>query len=193
MSVMIDIIGAGIIAGIMLLTIFSLIGTMNEAHFEKTLSTRVQGNILVFARILESDFVKIGYHTKGDAIQYADSQSIQFKSDLLNDSTIVSVRYSIGGANTTTVNPNDRYIIREAGGQQTLTANLGVTTFQLTYFDTLGQELNVPITTKIRLDSIKSIRIKIRLESAEPVINPGSQNHAYQSVFWSKTIHPRNL
>jgi hypothetical protein len=193
MTVMMDILGAGIIAGIMLLTIFSLVGTMNQAHFEKTMSTNIQADVINFARIIESDFLKIGYHTKSDAIQYADSQSIQFKSDLLNNNNVVSVRYSLGGPNNTTLNPNDLYILREVSNQNPINAGIGLTTFQLTYFDTLGRILSLPIATKIRLDSIQSIQIKIRLESAEPVINPGSESASYQSVYWSKTIHPRNL
>jgi len=193
MSVMLDIIGAGIIAGIMLLTIFSLVGSMNQANFEKTMSTNIQGNIITFARIMESDFVKMGYHTKDDAIQYADSQSIQFKSDLLNNGTVASVRYYLGNYNMTTMNPNDFNIIREAAGQPPLNAGIGLTSFKLTYFDTLGRVVASPVATKARLDSIKSIQIKIRLESAEPVIAPGSQTSTYQSVYWSKTIHPKNL
>jgi len=190
---MLDIIGAGIIAGIMLLTIFSLVGTMNQAHFEKTMSTNIQGDVINFARIIESDFLKIGYHTKADAIQHADSQSIQFKSDLLNNNNVVAVCYSLSGANTETMNPNDMFIRREVIGQAPLNAGIGMTTFRLTYFDTLGRIITPPITTKIRLDSIQSIQIKIRLESAEPVIAPGSDAAAYQSVYWSKTIYPRNL
>ena len=193
MSIMVDIFGALLIAGIMFLTIFSLMGNMNQANFEKTMNVNVQGNIITLARILESDFLKIGYHTKNDAIQYADSSGIRFKTDILNNSNVVTVQYALGGNVTTTKNPNDKFISRSVNGQPTITASVGLTYIHYSYFDTLGRELSAPLTTMTRLDSIKAIRVKIRLESAEPVSSPYSMTPTYQSVFWEKTIYPRNL
>ena len=190
---MIDIFGALLIAGIMFLTIFSLMGNMNQANFEKTMSVNVQGNITTLARVLESDLLKIGYHSKADAVQYADSSGIRFKSDILNDSSVVTVQYALGGDVTTTKNPTDKFISRIVDGQPTITANVGLTYIHFAYFDSLGRELTTPLTTMARLDSIKAIRVKIRLESAEPVSLPYSMTPTYQSVFWEKTIYPRNL
>lgn len=193
MSIILDIIAAAIIGGIMLISIFSMMGNINQANFEKTLSTNVQGNIITLARIMESDILKIGYHIKTDAIQSADSTNIAFKSDLTNSGTIVSVQYSLGDTVSSTRNANDRMLIRQATGQQTINANVGMTYLQFAYFDTLGRELQCPLNTKIRLDSIKAIRIKIRLESSEPVYSSLSNTAAYQNVYWEKTIYPRNL
>ncbi|MBA4312568.1 MAG: hypothetical protein C0417_08050 [Chlorobiaceae bacterium] len=193
MSIMLDIFGSLLIAGIMFLTIFSLMGNMNQANIEKTLNVNVQGDIITLAQILESDLLKIGYHTKNDAIQYADSSGIRFKSDLVNDSTIVTVQYTLGGNVTTTKNPKDKFIIRSVDGQTTINASVGLTYIHYSYFDSLGRELTSPLTTTNRLDSIKAIRVKIRLESAEPVASPYSITPTYQSVFWEKTIYPRNL
>lgn len=193
MSIMVDIFGALLIAGIMFLTIFSLMGNMNQANFEKTMNVNIQGNIITLARILESDLLKIGYHTKDDAIQYADSSGIRFKTDILNDSNVVTVQYALSGNVTTTKNPNDIFINRSVDGQPTITASVGLTYIHYAYFDSLGRELTAPLTTIIRLDSIKAIRVKIRLESAEPVSSPYSMTPTYQSVFWEKTMYPRNL
>ncbi len=193
MSIILDIIAATIIGGIMLISIFSMMGNINQANFEKTLSTNVQGNIITLARIMESDILKIGYHTKTDAIQSADSTNIAFKSDLTNSGTVVSVQYSLGDTVSSTRNANDRMLIRQATGQQTINANVGMTYLRFAYFDTLGRELQYPLNTKARLDSIKAIRIKIRLESSEPVYSSLSNIAAYQNVYWEKTIYPKNL
>jgi hypothetical protein len=192
MSIILDIIAAAVIGGIMLISIFSMMGNINQANFEKTLSTNVQGNILTLARIMESDFLKIGYHIKNDAIQSADSTGIAFKSDLQNNGSVATVQYLLGSSVTTTKNPNDRIIIRQVGGQA-INANVGLTYLQIAYFDTLGRQIQCPISTKARLDSIKAIRLKIRLESSEPVYSFVSNVATYQSVYWEKTIYPKNL
>ncbi len=193
MSVLIDIIGAFIIGSIMFVMIFSNMGIVNQAHHEKALSTNVQTNVVTLARILEYDILKIGYHIKNDAIQYADSTGIRFRADLQNDGNIVSVQYILGNLITSTRNPKDRKFIRQAGSPPAIEANLGLTSMKFTYYDTLGNRLQTPITTPIRLDSIKSINLKLWLESPEPVYSITTGDSSYQTVFWEKTMYPRNL
>lgn len=193
MSVLIDIIGAFVIGSIMFVMIFGNMGNVNQAHYEKALSTNVQTNVVTVARIMEYDILKIGYHNKNDAIQYADSTGIRFKADLKNDGNIVSVQYILGNLITSTRNPKDRKFIRQAGSAPAIEANLGLTSMQFTYYDTLGNRLKTPITTPVRLDSIKSINVKLWLESPEPVYSMTKGDSSYQTVFWEKTMYPRNL
>ncbi len=193
MTVLIDIIAAAVIAGVMLVSIFGIMNNINQAHFEKTLSTSIQGNVIALARTMEYDFLKIGYHTTDDAIQMADSNSIIFKSDLQNINNVVSVSYCLGGPVLSTRNPYDYSLIRQVPGEEAMDASVGVTELQFMYFDSLGRQMACPITTKARLDSIKAIRIKIRLESPEPVYSPSTSAPVYQGVFWEKTVYPRNL
>ncbi|MDI6766358.1 MAG: hypothetical protein QME52_06000 [Bacteroidota bacterium] len=193
MSVLIDIIGAFIIGSIMFVMIFSNMGNVNQAHYEKALSTNVQTNVVTLARILEYDILKIGYHIKNDAIQYADSVRMEFKADLKNDGNVVSVQYNLGNLITSTRNPKDRKFIRQVSGEPSIEANLGLTSMQFTYYDTLGRQLQTPITTPVRLDSIKSINVKLWLESPEPVYSMTTGDSSYQTVFWEKTMYPRNL
>lgn len=177
----------------MFVMIFSNMGNVNQAHYEKTLTTNQHTNIVTFARMLEYDIVKIGYHSKKDAIQYADTSRIQFKADLENNSNVLSVQYSLGNMIASTKNPRDRMVIKQVSTKPTISANLGLTSLQFSYYDTLGQRLETPITTSARLDSIKSITIKIWLESPEPVYSMITGNTSYQTVYWEKTIFPRNL
>lgn len=193
MSVILDIVLTIVIGSILFVVIFTLMGNMNQAHFEKTLTINVQTNVVTIAQIIEYDFLKIGYHTKDDAIQYADSTTIRFKADLKNDGNVVNLQYSIGSEVYATRNPRDFMFVRQAGGYPTINANVGLVSLKFTYFNTLGNIIPSPITTKANLDSIKAIRVKIELESVEPVYSYLTGDSTYQSVFWEKTIYPRNI
>jgi len=193
MPVILDIIFAFVIGSILFLIIFTLMGNINQAHFDKTLTTTVQTNLVTIAQMIESDFLKIGYHAKDDAIQYADSSTIRFKTDLKNDGIIVNVKYSLGGPIIETRNPRDFRLIREASGYSAINASVGLTSLKFTYFNSNGNIMPSPITSKNLLDSIKAIRVKIKLESLEPVYSYITGDSTYQSVFWEKTFYPRNI
>ena len=184
MAVLIDIVGASVIAGIIMLTILNLNANLNQASYEKVYTLNMQTNIVTLARIIEYDFVKIGYHTSKPAILNADSTSIRFTSDLLNAGVTNTVKYSISDVSESVVastkNPRDRMIYREVNGQPMISANLGVTSLKFTYLDSMGSETS-------NLTFIKAIRVKIKLENPEPI------DTTYQGVFWEKTIYPRNL
>lgn len=198
MAVVIDLVGSTVIAGMILLSVFGLIGNLNHTTVEKTYCLNMQTNIVTLARIVEYDLVKIGYHVSKPAILYADSTSISFKSDLHKNGDSVIVRYSIGDSLESTVagtaNPRDRMFYREETGQPTIEANIGLTYLKFRFLDSLGVE-----TTD--LNAIRAIHIKIGIEShdsmeacAEEVC---TEDHTsammYEGSFWEKTIYPRNL
>ncbi len=186
MSVILDIVGAALIVGILMLCIFGMIGNLHQTSYDKVFSTNTQSNAVTLARILESDFVKIGYHVPDSvaAVLTADSTSIAFISDITNTGTLDTIRYYIGSVTDAepakTKNPNDRLIFREKNSSSTIHANVGLTSFSLMYFDSTG------VATNVR-SLIKSIRIKFRVESPTPT------DASYTGTFWDKTIFPRNL
>ena len=192
MAALIDIIGAGLIAGLVLLSIFGLGANLNQASYEKSFTYALQTNAVTVARIMESDIVKIGYHIpKGTAITSATASSIAFKADLANVGVTNVVRYTLSSTTAsevnTTINPRDVMLYREVDGS-TIAANLGVTNLQFAYYDSAG-------TATTTLAQIRSIYVKISLESPERIINTAeaASDTAYPGVFWEKTIYPRNL
>ncbi|MBI1804526.1 MAG: hypothetical protein HY033_12450 [Ignavibacteriae bacterium] len=181
MAVLIDIFGAAIIAGILLLTIFGLNANLNQANYNKTFSLITQTNTVTLARIIESDLVKIGYHVSTSAILTAKSDSIKFLADLADDGVIHTIVYAIGPTSLlgTTKNPRDRMLYRVDNGSL-IAANVGLTDLSFTYFDNNGDSTSTP-------DLVNSINVKFHVESSEPV------DTAYAAVFWEKRIYPRNL
>lgn len=192
MPSLIDVLGSLIIIGIILLTVLGVATDLGQASYDKTFTLNLQTNAVTAARILESDFVKIGYRAPTKpAISYATTEAITFKSDLQDAGTVNTVQYFVGPltdpAVALTKNPRDRVLYRVMDGQ-TIAVNIGITEFGLAYFDSVG----APTTDASR---IKSIRLKVRLESPERVIQryETDADSTYPGVFWEKTIFPRNI
>ncbi len=199
MASMLDIIGATIIAGMVMLIIFGVTANLNQTLYTSTLSLNVQTSAVSLARTLEHDFYKIGYNvnkTTDTSITYADTNQIRFKADLSNTGTTLNrVVYRSANLITSTRNPRDRVFVRRQDNSQ-INAEIGVTNFNLTYYDVNGSRISTPITHKDSLAKIKSIKVKLFIESSEPVLktdNPQDTLNSYIGVHWEKLIYPRNL
>src|SRR2546425_7907376 len=121
MSVLIDIIGAAIIAGIIILAIFGLNVNLSQANYNKLFTLTTQTNTVVLAQMMEYDMVKIGYHVPNpgtSAVLGAKPDSIVFKGDLNNSGTVNTVKYYTGSTSTLafTRNPRDKMIYRVQDG-----------------------------------------------------------------------------
>jgi hypothetical protein len=186
MWVIIDIFGASIIAGIILVAIFGMNVNLDQATYNKTFTLITQTNAVTLARMIEYDFIKIGYHTSKPAIFAIKPDSISFMANLRNSSTGTAadtnyVRYYVGpvAGLGSTKNPRDRMLYRVEDGK-TIAANLGVTSLAFTYYDKDGLTTSIP-------DSVKSINVVFTCESPYPV------DTTYAASFWQKRIYPRNL
>src|SRR5437870_550649 len=129
MSTILDILGATIIVGIMLLALFGLNLNMHAASYNKTFTLITQTNAVTLARMMEYDMVKMGYHSlTRPYVLAAKPDSIAFKADLRNSGTVNIVRYYVGATSglAFTKNPRDRMVYRVEDGN-VMAANLGLT------------------------------------------------------------------
>lgn len=193
MGVIIEIITSAVVFGILLLAIMFIVINLNEVTFEKTYALNMETNIVTLARLIEHDFVKIGYRSAKPSIIKAEPNAITFTSDLENNGIIRVVKYYLGSALDTVVsetkNPHDKILYREVTGYSTMNINMGLVEFNLTYMDSAGKVTMNPAL-------VKSIRVKVRLENPDPIYQvnkPAPDNVQYPGVFWEKTIYPRNL
>src|SRR6516162_782763 len=165
MTSVINFIGSAILASLIFASIFGLTHNLNQSNYEKNFELTTQTNAVFLARLMEYDFVKIGFHYPRPAVAIiaADSQSITFKADLLDSGTVNTVSYAIGPVSdlANTKNPRDRYLYRTLDGVTT-SANLGLTRLQFIYYDNDGH-----VTSNLSL--IKSMNVQFTIESPERV------------------------
>lgn len=181
MAIIIDIVGALVIAGIIMLAVLGLNEDLTVATYNKTFTLLTQTNAVALARMIESDFVKMGYHTPVPAVLAAGPDSIVFLADLHDAGTVNTVKYRIGptGSLGFTKNPRDRILYRVEDGVVTA-ANLGVTSLTFSYYRVDGYGTSAP-------DSVKSINVTFVVQSPEPT------DSSYSEAVWQKKIYPKNL
>lgn len=186
MAVMMDIIGAAVLVGMLMLTVMNININMNSETYRTATEFHTQTEMIQLARIFEFDVYKAGFNVVKPAIVAADTSYLKFRTNLLNVSGARdSVEYILGTPVTNSANPNDRHLLR-IENVSTVSISYSVTRFRLTYYNSRDSVLATPVTGAL-LDSIRSIRINLTLES--PSIIDGS----YAGATYEKLIYPRNL
>lgn len=193
-STLLDILGSTIAGGMLLMILFRLNDAAVQNSYNYTADLIVQQNLVEVITLLEYDFKKIGYckdWTKipdpSRAIIHADSTDIKFLTDVDNDGNVDTMRYYVGQPSglADTPNPRDRMLYRVVNNSTPASANLGVTQFNLRYFDALQQQLSLPITN---LSQIQTIQLNITVESSYSYAND------YSKVFWRQIrLSAKNL
>ena len=202
-STILDILGSTLIGGMLLLILFRVNDAAVENNYMYGGELVVQQNLVAVVELLEFDFRKIGYcedWTKlSNPLLYiisADSNSIKFRTDLDSDGNVDSLWYYSGpvGELPETPNPRDKYLYRIENDEAPIGTNLGVTQFELIYYDALGAKLSSPVASP---DLIQMIEINIRVEDVYgyDTENDGKEDlDMYASAFWRQIrLAARNL
>lgn len=200
-TTLIDIVGSVVIGGFLLLIVLRLNESSVQNMYVNTGDLIVQQNLLEIVRVLEYDFKKIGYCKNWEKIPdpsksiiYAGPHSIKFQTDLANpptypggDGVIDTLYYYVGTVSemSATPNPRDMKLYRVANRETPGGANLGVTQFDIKYFNALGDSLSFPIAVP---SSIYTMQISITVENTQ------AYGEKYSTVFWRQIrIAARNL
>jgi hypothetical protein len=183
MNTFIDIAGSFIIGGLLLLAVVTSYTNVNEFTLYSNMDLTVQENLREWIQIVQHDIRKIGYRVGNPAwaIQHCDSTSINFVADIDNNGVVDSISYFLGTPDqiSGTENPRDRSLFRSVSGQQT-GGPLGLTEFQLRYFDGVGNPTWTP-------SAVKAVEVFIRIESPFPL------DTTYVWSSWRGLIYPLNL
>lgn len=201
-STLLDILGSTVIGALLLLILFRVNDTAVKNTFSYGGELMVQIGLVETVRLIEHDFRKMGYCETWEnmpdptrAIIFADSNKISFLTDLpiaLNangDGIIDTLHYYTGPTSelTSTDNPNDRLLYRVINSAIPSSANVGVTMFNITYFDSFGKRINTPISG-VATGSIHTLQIDLEIESVY------GYEREYSSVFWRQIrLAARNL
>jgi hypothetical protein len=184
-STILDILGSTIIGGILMMNLFQINSTAIENNYTGTGELTAQQNLSTTVQVLEYDFRKIGYcadwkkipiPTK--AIISADSNSIKYLTDVdPSDGNVDTMHYYLGPASEllNTPNPRDRILYRVVNSEVPVGVNLGVTQFNLTFFDVFGNLINFPIAVP---GEIYTMQIDITVEDV------AAYDEKYSTAFW---------
>jgi len=158
-ATLIDILGSTMIGGTILLILFKMNDSSVENHYLNSGELIVQSNLISVVELFEHDLRKIGYCKDWEklpdptiAILEATDTSITFLTDVapdastpLGDGNVDTLKYWIGSPYAQEVlktpNPRDRMLYRQVNKNEPLSANLGLTQFDMTYFDALGNKI----------------------------------------------------
>ena len=160
MSVMMDIIGATVLVGMLMLTVMNININMNSETYRTATEFHTQTEMIQLARIFEFDVYKAGYGITKPAIVAADTSHLKFKANLQN---VVgardSIEYILGTPVTSSPNPTDKHLLR-IENVSTVSISYSVTRFRLTYYNARDSVMATPVTG-VYLDSIRAIRIRL--------------------------------
>ena len=191
MSVMIDLIGAAVLVGMLMMTIMNANINMSTESYKATSDFHIQTEVIQLARIMEFDFYKMGYSvTKPGVIVAAETSHIKFKANLNNvfsggSPVIDTIEYLLGTPNTLSINPHDKHLLRVENVTRGF-ISYSCTRFLLTYYNSRDSVIAAPVTGAM-LDSIRSVKVYLTSES------PQSFDSTYASAYYEKLIYPRNL
>ena len=183
-NVILDIMGSMIIGGILMITLFRVSDRATERTYNNSGDLTNQQNIAAVVRTLEYDFRKIGYcadwtqiPNPSKSIIFAKSDGIKFLTDVDRDGKVDTMYYYIGPASELiyTANPRDRFLYRVVNNEKPVKVNLGVTQFDLVYFNVDKEIISVPISV---LGEIYTIQISVAVEDIE------AYDQKYSQVFW---------
>ena len=183
-NVILDIMGSMIIGGILMITLFRVSDRATERTYNNSGDLTNQQNIAAVVRTLEYDFRKIGYcadwtqiPNPSKSIIFAKSDGIKFLTDVDRDGKVDTMYYYIGPASELiyTANPRDRFLYRVVNNEKPVKVNLGVTQFDLVYFNVDKEIIPVPISV---LGEIYTIQISVAVEDIE------AYDEKYSQVFW---------
>lgn len=185
-----DTLGASLIGGMVLLLIISINLQMNSLSTEIVENNIVQSNLTSSTEDIKYDFYKIGYKVTGSKIGTADSNRIEFYSDINNDDVVDTLVYNFVKAaideDQGVINPNGILYKSQNGGANQLASI--ATSFNLSYYDSVGQFLSYQsLASQVNRNKIRTIKIDMLLSSNYAV------NNSLQKVDWSSTINPKNL
>jgi hypothetical protein len=193
-NVILDILGSTIVGGILMLSLFQINDTVAENTFKGSGELVSQQNLATVVQILEIDFRRIGYCADWQqipiptqAIISADSTSIKYLTDVDADGNVDTMYYYLGPASEllSTPNPRDRFLYRVVNSETPVGVNLGITQFNLNFFNVQGNLINFPIAVP---GEIFTMQIDITVEDV------AAYNEEYSTAFWRQIrLAARNL
>jgi hypothetical protein len=194
MSLILDIFGSVVIAGLLLIMMIRLSLFSSQTSYTSDSELKLQTNTKTLAEILDYDLRKIGYRYNGTAILHADSTHLTFMADIDSNGTAEEIEYFVGDSTESmgTANPSDIILKRTIGGGNLMSgSSLNLVKLKFTYLDEYSNK--IPYLSTSQYDDIKYVRTEMWLAGDDPISDAYSDNSKYTLTYWEFTIYPRNI
>lgn len=193
-STILDILGAIVVGGLLLLILLRLNGQMIESNIINGSDRSLQRGLAETAVVVEEDLRRMGFCAdpfklteEMSRVIKADSSYISFYTDIDSDGELDSIAYFVSdtSALSGTVNPRDRILYRQINADAPFMVNTNIVQFKLIYFDALGFELASPVASPSR---ITHLEISFRVE------DPDAYDQKYSQAYWQQVrLTSKNL
>ena len=186
MDTIIDLVGAAVIAALIMLGIANINIYSSQERFKSDSGLHLQQNAKTLADIIDSDLRKVGYGYNGTSIIDAEQNKFSFYADIDSNGTVDQVTYLLSDSTAAsyTPNPSDKILYRVVNGDTSKGPSLGITDLKFTY-----KTMNGTITTDP--DSIKFIKAEIWVQTPNKVVEDGAEKYLF--TYWELTVNPRNI
>ncbi len=192
-TTILDILGASIIGGIVLLNLLKLNENVYAVDNATGHDVNLQVEIVNIANIVDSDFNKIGFCANPlnmndlPKVTLADTSSIKIVFDVDKNGNYDTVHYFLSPTSvlSNTPNPRDRILYRKVNSDFPFVVSNNITEFKLQYLDAMYDTLSTPLASPGLATYIK---ISFRVE------DPFAYDEKYSEAFWRRlTVTSKNL
>ncbi|MFZ1520196.1 MAG: hypothetical protein WAU11_15570 [Ignavibacteriaceae bacterium] len=192
-STILDILGASIIGGILLLNLLKLNENVYQVDNATGHDVNLQVEVVNVANIVDGDFNKIGYCSDpmnmndDPKVTLADTSSIKIVYDVDKDGDYDTVYYYVSNTSllSNTPNPRDRILYRKVNSDFPFIVSNNITEFRFQYLGALYDTLSTPLGSPGLATYIK---ISFRVE------DPFAYDEKYTEAFWRRlTVTSKNL
>ncbi len=189
-TTLIDIAGSFLVSGLLLLTALQLDQKSIQTTFDSQAGLTVQENMVELIEYLQYNFRKIGYcripsklpsSAASSFIQKGDTSCIWFLTDASNSGNVDTVKYWLG---TTPIpgcpNPHARLLYRQINSNAPVGTNLGITQFEIQYYEAFGIPIPTPFGPP---NQTQFIILTVRMEP----ISAFNTNYSNNFAIWRQT------
>jgi hypothetical protein len=194
-----------VIGGILLIGILTLNKSVSNSSTELTLTQITREKAKGVQEIISHDIQKMGYNRNNKTnpiFEIADSSKIQFRSNIDNssDNSVERITWEFTDTPLNNGNPNAYVLMRtvedtSTGNIEQTPIRLGVTNFNIKYYDEYGRSLKENMTTPLSSSDFSDVRqlyITLELQSSAKVYNSINSGRFVRSI-WEKRFSPPNL
>lgn len=194
MSILLDVFGSVVIAGMLFMLIVKLNLFSSQTSYSSDSELKLIQNTKTLAEIIDYDFRKVGYRISGNAIETAEFKKFKFNADIDRDGSPNIVEYTVSTTEKVkgTENPNDVILYRIVDGDSMGGPSLGLVDIKFSYLDSVHTILATPVVGN-DLKRIRYIKTEMWVEGSDAIPNAYSTSSSYSKTYWEFTINPRNL